>query len=310
MLHKMLNAFKNGFLITLDALKYMKKNPKILVPVILIKILYIVLAGVIVLYTPLLTYLPNNSSDVTLVHILVGIYVLIVYVKFFESLSALYSLDLIRQKNNEGSMGLFRGFIHIFTRSVIKALPIILIWSLMEMALKIVIALLQVFLGRKRSRLHRGAGDAGNVLTRTLRMISLVSLPMIVWKEKGTFASLKESFKVFKKRFGVVFVGLGINHVFYSLMGLPAILAIYLADRYEFISLEFFIGLAIYLLLIWSVAYIVEILFSTRIYLWYASWQTEKEAAESRGENPPALDSVEKPDFLSGHTDAIISPEQ
>ncbi|MFW5895042.1 MAG: hypothetical protein ACOCU0_03835 [Bacillota bacterium] len=308
-------SLKHGFHITLDVLKYIKANPKILVPVIGIKVLYVGIPVVLFAYTTWLDSAALNlfnfeySWEITVLIL----YLIIVYFRFFETLGASYSLELIRQNDMDGSMSLSKGFGHLITQSLLRVLPIIFIWSALELILKFIIAVIKGIIrsltGRRRSMAESGADLTGRVVNNALRLGMLMALPMVVWEKRGPVDSIKDGFDAFETKAGDVFSGMGVRMFFYALMFIPALFLSALASRLGILNAPLIIAIAAYMLILWSLDFLVEILFSTKIYLWYSAWQKKRREAFKKSETLPLMDDIEQPSFLSGYSDLYMKEE-
>ncbi|MFW6298207.1 MAG: hypothetical protein ACOC14_00875 [Bacillota bacterium] len=306
------NSIKNGFHITLDVFKYIKAHPKILVPIIGIKLLYVSIPVVLLVYTTLLDSVVVNFLEMeysTVVTVLI-LYLIVVYFRFFETLGAAYSLELVRQNDADGSMSLLKGLGHLIARSLLRILPIILIWSALEMILKFIIAVIKGILrsltGERGSLSERGADFTGRIFNKALRLAMLMALPMVVWEKRGPIESVTDGFDAFETKAGDVFSGMGVRMFFYTLMLIPAVVLLSLAYRFGFLDTPFTFVVIAYVLILWSLDFLVEILFSTKIYLWYSAWQTKRREAFKNHETLPLIDDIEQPSFLSGYSDSYM----
>lgn len=304
-----LDTFTRSYRITKDALGYVISHPKMLVPTFLIKVVYVFGYIGIIFFTPVGDMIFGNA-DISLLELLLILYLSIVYFRFFEGLATLVTLHLVKQQSEDYKMSLLKAVGATLRYALLKTFPIILFWSAIEFVIAVVFAFIKSLLrgkdGDSDSVLSQWASRTQRFLNNMLDKVSVLSFMVIIWDRKKTFHAVKESTAIFKSRFGLVFSGTIVGGLFYLVMALPAGVALFVASYFELISGGFLIGLIIYALVIWSIKYLVDVLFTTKVYLWHRAWSKARYEAYEKGEAEPEIEDIPQPDLLSGYSSVFL----
>ncbi|MGM0436289.1 MAG: hypothetical protein ACQEQA_04490 [Bacillota bacterium] len=304
-----LDALGQSYRITKDALNYIFSHPKMLVPTFLIKVLYVAGYFAILLFTPL-REMVLGEAGLSLLEMLLILYLTIVYFRFFEGLIALVTLHLVKQQSEEHTMSLLKALGGTLGQSLLRAFPIILFWAFIEFFIAVVFAFIKAALrgkdGNSNPLLEGTANRTQRFLNNMLDRVSMLSFPVIIWDKKGTLTAIKESMAIFKSKVGVVLGGAIIGRLFYLLMAVPAAIVFFAADYFGVVSGPLLIGIVVYALVIWSIKYLIEVLFTTKIYLWHRAWSNARIEAYRKGETEPNLEDIPQPNLLSGYSSVFL----
>lgn len=303
-----LGTLGQSYRITKDALGYIFSYPKMLVPTLVIKVFYVAGYLAILIYTPLLDVVLGEVG-LSLMEILLILYLTIVYFRFFEGLIALVTLQLVKQQSENYKMSLLKAIWRTLVHSLLKTFPIILFWSVIEFVIAVVFAIIKGLLRGKDgddTMLSRAADRTQRLLNNMLDRVSLLSFPAIVWDNMRTIAAIKEGLTIFKGRFGVIFSGTIIGGLFYLVMSIPAAVVFFLGAYFEFLNIYVLVGIFIYALVIWSIKFLIEVLFSTKIYLWHRAWSNARLKAIKEGKEEPEITDIPQPNLLTGYSSVFL----
>lgn len=227
---------------------------------------------------------------------------------FTIGVSSLFILELIEQHETTGKMNPFKALFDMLTKDLWRALPIILLWALLDFVLKLIIALLNSTRKRK-NRPSRPKGPLQRVVEAfrdLVRMGSMTVFTVVAWENLGPKASFDKGFRVFKSQFVEMLTGFVLNRVTGILLALPLILVIVLLQGEATIPEGVWIGLLVYISIIWSLEKLIEQLFVSELYLWYKHYENAVAEAKRLGKTPPAsIHDVPKPSFTDNVLDLV-----
>ncbi len=307
-------AFQNGFRTTMDSLKYLLSHPKLIVPTFFIKIVDIVLFVWFFGFTSLGNRILDDTASFAVWQLFLIAYLMLVTVRLIEGIATMMTLSMVKQNDQTYKMGFFKALVETLTSSLWLALPVILFWALIEFIIHLVFAAISAMLNRDNKRsgksmAQRALDRKRRFIQRMIKLVSLFSYPIVVWDKKPFFRAIKESFAMFKSRFGVILTGTSFLGFLIALMWLPPFIIVMIAGYFEFLNLGIVIGLFVYMVLLWSIKYLIETLFITKVFLWYRAWQKACDEAKEKGKEIPSLNEIPKPDLLYGYSDILLDDQ-
>jgi len=247
-----------------------------------------------------------NIETMELIELLLVLFAFTFLSTFTIGIASLLILEMIEQLESKGKINPFKALFDMLSRDLWRALPIIILWSLVDFILAIIIGFLNS--GRKRkNRPKRPKGPiqrAVEAFRDMVRMGSMMIFTVIAWENLGPKQSFDKGYRVFKYRFSELVVGWGLNKVFGFLLGIPIILFL-LALQAHLLPLQVtFIVLIIYISFIWSLRKLIEQLFVSELYLWYLHYERDVDKAKSTGSTPPnSIHDVKRPFFTDKNLD-------
>ena len=307
-------AIQNGYRTTIDSLKYIIRHPKLMIPTFLIKIVDLAIIVWFFGFTTLGQNIRNDLESFAFWQLLLIGYFMIVSIRLIEGIATMITLSLVKQNDQENNMSLFKALIETFKSSLWLAFPVILFWALVEFIIILIFSGLSMLLNRgnkggKKSFAQRTLDRKRKLIQKMLKMVGLFSYPIIIWEKKTPWRAIKESLNMFKSRFGVIISGISFIGFLILLMWIPPVTLLFIAAIFEFMNLAILIGIFIYMMLMWSLKYLIETLFITKVYLWYRAWEKACEEAEASGKPTPSLNDIPKPNLLFGYSDILLDEQ-
>ncbi len=277
-----------------DSFSVLFAKPIFLLPIF---VSWIVVA-VVVLYNRY--YFPDLGS---LGLIVLYLYFLIVIMAFTISMANIVMLELMQQMETGQKLSLSKALKEAFGYDLIKVIPVALIWGLVWL----IIVLLRSLKRRSESKPEPSVQDAAMTLSgmntpfsffrlgldmmeKLVRMVVFMALPAIAWENKGPFAAYKKAFHVIKTHPVQFLTSYSLTFAAGVLMALPLLPIYFLAKMKVALPTEVWIGVLIYVGLIWTLEIYLEQMSVGLLYLWHLKW-------EKRG-GKGDLSSVAKPDLL------------
>ena len=289
---------QSGWTVFKRILSFIFRKPYLLIPMLLAWAVYVGAAYWI--------YANLDIEGMEIVMQLVVLFAFTCLSTFTIGIASLFILELIEQHETTGRMNPFKALLEMLIKDLWRALPIIIVWSIVDFVLLLVIALLNSTRKRKHGpRRPKGFIQRAVEAFRDLvRMGSMTVFTVIAWENLGPKASFDKGYGVFKKQFAEMLTGFGLNKIMGLLLGVPVILVI-IGLNMEMLPVEpTMIGLVIYMSIVWSLGKLIEQLFVSELYLWYLHYEKAVEDAKRRGTEPPkSLNDVPKPSFTDDNFD-------
>jgi hypothetical protein len=222
-------------------------------------------------------------------------------------------LHLIRQIEG-GRPSLGQAVRDAITKDAVRLLPLALTWAIVWFALAVIEALLT----RKRSEddsvdesldaesaAEALAGDAEfslsaafvRALEKGVRMVMFLVVPAIAWEGLGVVEAARRGIDILRENKAEFARGYALTYVATFAAGVPAALVILLGSSRHGPPIVAFpqwvwVGLIIYLGLLWSLSIYLEQLFMAQIYLWHLTWERAvREALDQNKEMPELVDT-------------------
>ena len=273
---------------------------------------YLLIPMIIALLAPILAAIWFNATyNVETMEILELLLVLFAFtfISIFSiGVASLFILEIIEQLESRGKINPFKALFDMLSKDLWRALPIIILWSLIDFILYLLILLLDATRSRKnRPKRPRGPIQRAVEAFRDLiRMGSMMIFTVIAWEKLGPKESFDKGYRVFKYRFSELLVGWGLNKVMGIILAIPLIL-IFMALAANLLPLQTtLISVIIYTSIILSLRKLIEQLFVSELYLWYLHYERAKAKALSTGSEPPAsMYDIKRPFFTDSNYDLV-----
>lgn len=187
-----------------------------------------------------------------------------------------------------------------------RALPIVLVWSLLWLVVNALAALLG---GDEDDDGGASFGDTDSLLDLSvraacdaLRMLVFLSLPAIAWEVgNGPLRAVKRGISVARRHSAEFAVGLVLTEVaaWFAWLLLWAVVAVTTGSEFDVPELVWLAVLAL-ALLGWTLVMLVQQLFAAELYVWYLLWEhaSERSVAEGTGALDPH--AVPRPSLIDG----------
>lgn len=295
-----MHTIQSGWSVFKRTLKLILSKPYLLLPMFFAWLVYLMVG-----FWFFSTY---NIETMETLQLLLLIFGFTFLSTFTIGIASLFILEMIEQLESRGKINPFKALFDMLSKDLWRALPLIILWSLIDFVLVLIIGFLDA--GRKRkNRPRRPKGPiqrAVEAFRDFVRMGSMMIFTVIAWENLGPKQSFDKGYRVFKHRFSELLVGWGLNKVTGFLLGIPIIL-VFLALQAHLLPLRpTFLGLIIYLSIIWSLRKLIEQLFVSELYLWYLHYEKAINQAHLSGQTPPAsMQDVKRPFFTDNNLDLL-----
>jgi hypothetical protein len=308
----MFGHFKNGWHLIVMAFQVLFMRPRLLIPLI----------GCWLLYAPTLIYMTYQypwDRYSTTINLLV-LFGLLFFFSLIISFSCLILLNLIEQLEQGGRMSFFSAFGQVIRYELWKALPIMLIWTILWFILTLISI---VFSKSKESSKEMTPENATrtlagfdnfsfskafiNTIEKGLRMVVFLILPGIVWESLSPVAAMKRGLFIFKTRLGEFATGFVLTELAAGILFLPPGIILIIASKLEIeFPLYVWVATIIYCAFAWSAMLFLEQMFAAELYLWHLSWEKE---LSRRGltADALALSDVKRPSVLDEIPDLAVT---
>lgn len=289
-----LNSIREEWHLFKDSFSVLFAKPIFLLPIF---VSWIVVAAVVLYHR---YYFPNFES---LGLIIFYLYFLIIIMAFTISMANIVMLELMQQMETGEKLSLSKALHEAFGYDLIKVIPVALIWGLVWL----IIVLLRSLKRRSESKPEPSVQDAAMTLSgmntpfsffrlgldmmeKLVRMVVFMALPAIAWENKGPFAAYKKSFHIIKKHPVQFLTSYSLTFAAGVLMALPLLPIYFMAKMKIALPTEVWIGVIIYVGLIWTLEIYLEQMSVGLLYLWHLKWEKKGRKGD--------LSSVAKPDLL------------
>jgi len=229
-------------------------------------------------------------------------------------------LHLIRQIEG-GRPSLGQAVRDAITKDAVRLLPLALTWAIVWFALAVIEALLT----RKRSEddsvdesldaesaAEALAGDAEfslsaafvRALEKGVRMVMFLVVPAIAWEGLGVVEAARRGIDILRENKAEFARGYALTYVATFAAAVPAALVFLLGSSRHgppivAFSQSVWVGLVIYLGLLWSFSIYLEQLFMAQIYLWHLTWERAVREALDQGKEMPELVDTPCPEMFA-----------
>ncbi|AIO19291.1 hypothetical protein KQ51_01415 [Candidatus Izimaplasma bacterium HR1] len=291
-----MQGIREGFAIYKKNFIFIFKHPFTLIP-FLLALGASIFAGIYV----------NSVFDLdslSIVQLLGLVYLLTIVSTFSISVASLFILELLEQHETTGKMRPLKALADMLTKDLWRALPIIIVWSIIDFIITLILAVFSALRKNKNGRTTRPAGPlerAVRILQTTVRMGMMVIFTVIAWDDKGPKASFDEGMKVYKNSLATMLTGVGVSEITAIILIVPLIL-VQLLSKFVYIPIDIFLPATyIYLAVSWSIGKLIEQLYVSELYLWNIHY----EKALENNENITSIYDVRKPSFTDNSFDLL-----
>jgi len=285
-----LGDFADSFRMLRNSLRFLVQHPETLLPLVAIWLgsLYMVFA--------VLPRIPWGTLDV--VPAIGVIYLLNCGLCLLQLLGCSILLELLQHIETGRPMRLGIAFRDSLLRNLWAILPLAMGWSLLEVLLWILEALLT-------SKNRRSASDAAvesffDFLTKGLRMSVFLALPAIAWEEAGSVTAVRRAIRVIRREIASFLGALTYSGFFIALVGLPMLLLGYFFPDWAKAHWK---PLLMYSAILWSLKTYLEQMMMAELYLWARSREWDAFAQASDTMNRHAVPQGVVPSLFNGVPD-------
>lgn len=286
------NNLSGGWILLVDSIKVLFKEPIFLVPICFSWIL----VSAIILY--MRYYLPEGM-------IFISIFCFIFLIALIISLANIVMLEFMEQIEKGKKISFLKAIKEAVFLDLLKVIPVALIWAIVWFILLII----RIITSKKKeisSKPEPSMQDAamtlgGNkpfswwglgldLIEKVVRMFIFLSLPAIAWENKGPFSAFKKAFQIVKQHPLQFLSTYTLTGVVALIMGVPLIIIFSLAQGGVFFPPIFWTIVIIYICIIWTLGIYLEQMSVGLLYLWHLKWVKKG----SKGD----LSSIKKPDLF------------
>ena len=303
----MLKNFKSSWKLSRESTKLFFKYPKFLVPLLLNWTFY----ALIVLYLKFSV----NWELFTMGETFLVAFGVILFFALLLTFSCSVLLELIQQLESGRELSLTVAMINSLNKSLLRSLPIVLIWSI----LWFILIIIQAFLSKKADQNNSNEEFSAENITKTLsgfermtfprvlfktlgkgmRMVIFLILPAIVWDNLSFKKAIKKGYKVFETHLSAFATGLVLTEVAAFIVFFPSAVILQIASESVAPFPEWvWLIVILYIAFAWSYSMYLEQMFSAELYLWNRKWEKEVNLAGQENRAIPALGDVDRPSLL------------
>jgi hypothetical protein len=216
------------------------------------------------------------------------------------SFGCLMVLERVRQIEMDEPRSL-TGALGSALAKTVRALPLVLIWSVLWLAVNAV----GILLGGDEDD-DRDAGDSLlgwslRAACDAMRMLLFCSLPALAWEVGvGPVAAVKRGMAVARRHKVEFGVGLLLSELAAQIAFLPLVAAAVAYARGVDLPEVALLGVVALSLLLWTLVMLVQQLYAAELYVWHLLWEDASARSVAAGDAPLAADAVARPSLLDG----------
>jgi hypothetical protein len=233
---------------------------------------------------------------------LLGVVFIATFIVVFSS-SVL--LELIQQMETlRRPPSLWRAIVDSIGFNLVKLIPLSVVWTLVWFVLTVLETLMGDG-GRRGRRSPNVAETALIAAKKGVRMAVFLIMPAIAWENMGFFEAVRRGSALLRENIGEFLTGFVITALAQYVIMMP----VFLAAAYSYIanvelSQNVWLGVYVFMFILWSISVYMEQLFAAELYLWHLQWERECLMAKSRAERP-SLEDVPMPSLLDDVPDLL-----
>ena len=276
------------------------------------------------LYAPLILYfkfsIPWEQQSLTVSLLLVFAAIFVLSSAF--SIATLVVLEMIQHVESGKRPDLISAIGDAVTKNLIRALPIIVVWSLLWFFLTVLSAL---FSKRKNdgdselnmesaARTFVGNGGAYfslrtlfRLMNKALRMVVFLILPAIAWQDCGPIEATKRGITALRTHLGQFATGFILSEGVAIVLSIPIGILLYFKGDHPLPDIVWS-GVIVYCAFSWSFVMYVEQMFAAELFLWHLKWQCENKKLAQQNLPPVSLYEVTRPCLLDHVSELIEKP--
>lgn len=310
----MFTGIQNGGQLVRSAMRALKKQPSLLLPMI----------ACWSAYAPALVYVEFFFpwQDYGTAQRLGFVFLLVLFFSLILSLSCFALLSLVEQIETGQESSIIRSLFFSLT-NVLKAFPIVLVWAIIWFVTLLVEILFRAaipsetdteFNAENVARTVAGieglsvSGAFFKVVRKGVRMVAFLIYPAIAWERNGLLLSVKRGLAVACVHKVEFATGFTLTELASVVVFLPAGIVCIL-PRYFHIPLPdvVWIAVIVYCCFAWSFSVFLEQMFAAELYRWHLRWEKACMAAHQDGRKLPDLDEIPRPSIMDTRPDLAIA---
>lgn len=293
---------KNSFLI-------FKKYPQFIIPLLIQQ----------VISAPILLYLAFGRGYIFDTYFVWILLAAVFCIALLLTVSCLILLEFIDQLETAQTLNTGVAVKKALGKDAFKALPLVIIWTIVWFILLIIEALLSKA-ERQRENLSaegaakvlRGASTNLNeglfaILEKGIRMSIFFILPSIAWEGLGFARATSRAFRMVRSHLSVFVSGFVLATIVQTIVFLPAGIIFALADN---TGIQFpvwvWVVTILYIFFAWSYTIYTEQMLSANLYLWDLKWQKAVKETPT-GLPAPKFEDVSMPSILNDNAILLSS---
>lgn len=229
-------------------------------------------------------------------------------------------LHMVRQLE-QGHPSIAKAVETAVSRDALRLVPLAMAWACIWFALTVLEALLSKrrdeadadteLTAQSAAAAIAGYGEISfsvvfiEALKKGVRMVMFLLIPAIAWENLGVVEASKKGLAVLKAHLGDFGRGYALTYAAALVAFLPAAILLELGTgRHGHPPIVVFpeavwIGIIIYIGLVWSLCIYLEQLFMAQLYLWHLAWERADRQAAAKGEDEPRITEVPRPELLA-----------
>ena len=300
-----------GIQVGFNGLRFMFKNPKSMLSILVFWVILAVFGGIGVLLFQLAGDPDNLLAGPTLLLFVIGTPMAFVLA---GAISSLVLLEMIQQHEITGTIVLWDALSCTIRKDLPKLVPILLVWSAMVWLITIIQIIISAFwmgflsLFGLRADAPISLTDRGaNVLIKGVRIFMQFTLPAVAWERLSTTKAIKKSWDIIRTAWAEILGAIIFGNVMLVVVVAPLIVLYYLyigdaINEAWVMTTLFVLGAFAY-----SVGRLLQQIYVAQIYLWFTSWEKELEQAAAQGRFIPPLKDFPRPSLLDDVNDMVVS---
>lgn len=298
----------NGWRIITNSFLVFKKYPQFIVPLIIQQ----------VVSAPILLYLAFGNGRLLDTYPLQVAFLALFFIALLLTVCCLILLELIEQIETNQPVNFWAATKQAFVKDGFKALPLVVIWTIIWFILLIIEALLSKkkgkgsgnFTAENSAKVLEGASNTFSegilaTLEKGIRMMVFFILPGIAWKGLSFGQATKQAFHMVRGHLNIFLSGFVLSTIVQAIIFLPAGIVFALSDSAQIqFPVWVWVITIFYIFLAWSYTIYTEQMFSATLYLWDLKWQ--KAVQETPPGNPvPKFTYIQMPSLLNETADLL-----
>lgn len=267
-----LGDWADGFHMLRKSLRFLFQHPSTLLPLVVI---WLASAHIIFYVLPRIPWKFLDTAE------LFGlIYLLNSLLCLLQLLGCSVLLELLQHIETGRPMRLFAAVRDTLFRNIVAIIPLALLWSLIQ----VILWILEALLARKNSNSTSETAIEAffDMIQTALRMAAFLVLPAVAWEKSNALSAVRRSIRIIRKEFATFLGAMSFSMMFMGLVGLP--LALLARLNPDWIEAHWEIVL-VYCMALWTLKTYLEQMMMAELYLWVRSrdWKEFAAATDTMG---------------------------
>lgn len=304
--------FMTGVKILKQSFRTLKRYPILILPISIC----LILCSILTIYFSY--YFNWNILSVKFCILLA--FLLIFAFCIMYSVSSLFMLEIIQQIETNQKISLKNALYETFVKDFLRALPIILVWSIIWFILLVIKVLTRSKDDRydRKPSLENFAKTLTNfndisifhltidLLIDGVRIAVFTIFPAIAWEDESPLNAVKKGFYTIKNNAVEFSSGFVQTELAIGFMLLPVCILILFVDKFEItLSQSVWVVTIIYSLAAITLYLYLQQMYTAILYMWNMKWVKAVQKAEEEGSKIPSIYSIKKPDLLDDVPDLL-----